>query len=36
MTAAVGAAGDASKKGYSTFLDEWKKARAERKALLDQ
>jgi uncharacterized phage infection (PIP) family protein YhgE len=36
VQAAVGAGGSAAKKSYSAFLDEWKKARAERKALLDK
>jgi hypothetical protein len=36
VQAAAGAAGEASKKGYAAFLDQWKKARAEREALLDE
>ncbi|HEX6311632.1 MAG TPA: hypothetical protein VF152_08385, partial [Acidimicrobiia bacterium] len=36
VQAAAGAAGEASKKGYNAFLDQWKKARAERQALLDE
>jgi molecular chaperone GrpE (heat shock protein) len=36
VQAAVGAAGAAATKGRDAFLDEWKKARAEREQLLDE
>jgi chromosome segregation ATPase len=36
VQSAVGAAGAAAGKGRDVFLDEWKKARAEREKLLDE
>jgi hypothetical protein len=36
VQAAVGAAGAAAAKGRDAFLDEWKKARADRERLLEE